>query len=119
MKTFNPDVVAVLNRLAAQAEEWNRGWSEQTENDLRMAELPRAGERVILDSEVCRNLPEPRLRSILRSVWQREGWPERDMTREHWLRAAEAIRTGVAEAQFPGGARIRCVGRVVQVFQLP
>src|SRR5207248_3290525 len=69
LKTFNPDVVSALGRLAEQAAEAHEVIDGQARSLLLTAELPRAGDGVILDADALTAAPRPVVRSALRLVW--------------------------------------------------
>jgi tRNA(Ile)-lysidine synthase len=112
---YNPQIVAGLGHLAEQAEAVYGPEEEQARALLAATELPRAGGLVVLDGERLAAVPRPRLREVLRLVWQREGWPVSAMGFDAWERAAAAALGETAAADLPGGVRIRRRGRVVQV----
>ena len=115
LKTFNPRVVEALTRLADQA----RAATEERETYLTRfldrCELPRAGERVILDASELRRFGVNDLRELFRAVWQREGWPQLGMTAAHWTRLVDITAGTISAADFPGGITARRVGKVVQL----
>jgi tRNA(Ile)-lysidine synthase len=115
LKTFNPDVAAALNRLAGQAAEAHAAMADLARDVLAKAELPRAGGLVVLDAAAIASVPVPVLRTLLRLVWEREGWPTGDMTAEHWDWAAAVAAGRAGGRDFPGGVSARPAGRVVRV----
>ncbi|MBX9581350.1 MAG: tRNA lysidine(34) synthetase TilS [Gemmataceae bacterium] len=115
LRTFNPDVAAALNRLAEQAAEAHDAMAGLARDFLVRAELPRAGDLVILDAVAIVSVPVPVLRTLLRLVWEREGWPTGDMTAGHWDWAAAVASSRAGGRDFPGGVSMRLAGRVVQV----
>ncbi len=115
LRTFNPAIVDVLGRLSAQAEELFAEQEAETALLLQQAELPRAGEMLILDADKLSALGEAKTRRILRALWDREGWPADGMTYPHWRRAAEIAAGAHPVADFPAGVRVRRVARVVQL----
>jgi tRNA(Ile)-lysidine synthase len=114
-RDYNPRIVEVLMRLAAQAEE---SFSEEEESAgelLRQAEKPRAAGVVVLDA-ACLRQASPRLvRAALRQVWQREGWPMGEMGFDHWQRLAELIDEQTGAHDLPGGVHARRRGGVLQL----
>jgi tRNA(Ile)-lysidine synthase len=115
LKTFNPEIVFALSRLAEQANEAHDVIVEQARSLLRGAELPRAGDRVILDAAALIAAPRLVVRSALRLVWEREGWPAGDMGFDAWEMAAEVATRNAGGWDFPGGVSARHRGRVVQI----
>ena len=115
LKTFNPDIVTALNQLASQASEAFEVLESDAERLIAEVELPRAGDRLILDLTQLAIVHRYLMQELFRLLWQREGWPRREMTAEHWSRLA-AIATGtLVAADFPGGINARRVGRVMQI----
>lgn len=115
LRTFNPAVVDVLNRLSVQVEELFAEVEAETAVLLRAVELPRAGGMLILDAEKLTALGEAKTRRVLRVLWDRERWSVNAMTFDHWRRAAMiAVGTHPA-ADFPDGVHVRRAGKVVQL----
>jgi tRNA(Ile)-lysidine synthase len=130
LKTFNPEVVAALSRLAKHAEEADTEVKFAAARVLRKAERPRAGPLVILDAAALwppneliaapgadpDNFVSSYLAcEVFRRVWEREGWPLGAMTAAHWEQAV-CLCSGLETAvEFPGGVVGRRVGPVVQL----
>ena len=56
--------------------------------------------------------------AALQKVWQTKGWPQRDMTAEHWRRLAEAIRgSGDCRLSLPGSISLTASGDYVQMYR--
>ncbi len=122
LKSFNPEVVAALGRLAGQAEEASGFAFLEAKLLLDRVERLRAGRLVVLDAVPfdrgadAREWVHPYLvREMLRLLWEREGWPTGGMTAEHWDRACRVASGVCPAAEFPGGVAARRVGRVVQL----
>ena len=115
LATFNPEIVAVLGRLAGQADEAFGQLRADAAGLLAAAERPRAGDVLILDAAALAAAPPHRARDALRLVWEREGWPANGMTFAHWDRAAAIARGDHPAADFPDGVHVRRAGRVVQL----
>ncbi len=117
LRTFNPGIVDVFGRLSVQAEELFADLEAETAKLLADVELPRAGGMLILDAAKLEAIGEAKVRSILRMLWAREGWPTNAMTFDHWKRAA-AIALGTHPvADFPDGVHVRRPERVVQLLR--
>jgi tRNA(Ile)-lysidine synthase len=114
LRTFNPDVVTALTRLAEHAADAHAIIAEKAAEVLAKAERPRAGGTVILDAAALGTSPAV-IRAVLRHVWEREGWPMSDMGADAWDRAVEVACRAVGAWDFSGGISIRHAGRVVQV----
>lgn len=112
---YNPGIVPVLCRLAAQAEEDYRQIEAEAAQLLAEAERGRAGQLLVFDHRRLADMPRDRLRELFRLVWQREGWPLGDMGFEAWDRLAAVARGESAAVDLPGGLRARLTERVVQV----
>jgi tRNA(Ile)-lysidine synthase len=115
LKTFNPDVVAALGRLAGQASEAHDLIAEQARQLLTRIERPRAGASVILEAGELVAAPPLIIRAALRLVWEREDWPLGEMRHDHWNRLIEIAGRDAAGGDFPGGISARRRGRVVQL----
>src|SRR5581483_5935791 len=102
---YNPGVVAVLGRLAAQAEEVFAALEEEARALLRAAELPRAGALCILDIASLSVAPRHRLREAFRLLWAREDWPLGEMGYREWERLADLAASHAAALDLPGGVR--------------
>jgi tRNA(Ile)-lysidine synthase len=113
---YNPAAVAVLCRLAEQAAEIQGREEAAARALLAEAELPRAGEMVVLDcgrlSAGARNL----IREAFRLLWQREGWSAGGASFASWERAAAVALGELGAVDLPGRVRVRRQGRVVQVL---
>ena len=75
----------------------------------------RKGTLLIFDRAVLSDAPRDLMREVFRLIWQREGWPENDMTFDGWDRLAGVVRGEAAAADLPGGISIRALPRVVQL----
>jgi tRNA(Ile)-lysidine synthase len=115
LRTFNPGIVDVLGRLSVQAEELFADLETETATLLADVELPQAGALLILDAVKLEAIGEAKVRRILRTLWDREGWPTNAMTFDHWKRAAAIALGAHPAADFPDGMHVRRVGRVVQI----
>ncbi len=116
LKTFNPDVVPALGRLAGQAADATRFIEGEAIKLLVSAERERAGAIVVLDPNRFADADPFLTTEVLRTVWEREKWPLGPMTQQHWLEAAAVTLVGAPPAaDFPGGVWVRRKGRVVQL----
>jgi len=118
LRSFNPGVVDVLGRLAAQAEETAAWIDEETRKLLSDVELPRAADMIVLDGEKLSAAGEVRTRAAVRFLWDRERWPANGMTAAHWRRATAVALGTHAAADFPDGVHVRRAGKVVQLRRL-
>jgi tRNA(Ile)-lysidine synthase len=112
---YNPAVVALLGRLAEQADEAWRAERDAAAELLRRVELPRAGALLIFDRPALASAPRRLVRAVLRLAWEREGWPVGGMGYEDWQRLADLVQEEAGAADLPGRVRARCRGRVLQL----
>lgn len=112
---YNPAIVEVLCHLADQARAVQEEVTALAEGLLEVAELPRAGDLVIVRAEPLSTAPRHRIREVFRLIWQREGWPLGEMTFEAWQRLADVAAGTSTTVDCPGGVRARRVGRVIQM----
>ena len=115
LKTFNPDVVSALCRLAGQAEDATTVLAAEAEKLLRAAELPRAGWRIILTADPLLAAHPYLAREVFRRLWDREGWPVEGMKSSHWDRVYAVAAGAESAADFPDGVHVRRAGAVVQL----
>jgi tRNA(Ile)-lysidine synthase len=114
---YNPAIADILNRLAVQAEEVWPEIEALARQLLENAERPRAGNLLIFDRAVLRAAPPQRLREMFRLVWDREGWPQGDMSFTAWGRLAALVHGAETTLDLPGGVRAHCRERVVQLHR--
>ncbi len=114
LRTFNPEIVAALARLAEHASQAHEIIIAHAAEVLAKAERPRVGGTVILDATDLGISPAV-IRAVLRLVWEREGWPMDQMDADAWDRACEVARRELPAWDFPGGVSMRHAGRVVQL----
>jgi tRNA(Ile)-lysidine synthase len=113
---YNPGVVAVLNRLAEQADEAYREEETLLCDLLKEAERPRAGSMLVFDGDRLRAAPRRLVRGVFRLVWAREGWPVGGMGFEVWERLAGVVFSELPAVDLPGHLHARRRGRIVQVI---
>lgn len=116
LRTFNPDVVSALAHLAEHASEAHEVMVATASELLAKAERPRAPNAVILDA-VALGTSRTLIRTLLRLIWEREGWPASDMTFDAWDRAVAVAVRDAGACDFPGGVSVRHAGRVVQIVR--
>jgi tRNA(Ile)-lysidine synthase len=109
---YNPAVVEVLGRLAAQAAEAFGEEQAAAEALLAAAELPRAGRELVFDQPRLAAASEREVRAMLRLVWERENWSRDAMGYVAWQRLTALARGEGKSADFPGGVHARGRGRV-------
>jgi tRNA(Ile)-lysidine synthase len=112
---YNPAIVEVLCRLGFLADEAFAFVKHHASKLLTRAELPRAGDIVVLD---CRELvQEPPLlfQEAARLLWERENWPLGEMGFEDWQKVAEVVSGVRSAADFPSGVHLGRVGHVLRL----
>ena len=114
-KEYNPAVVAILNRLAKQADEAYRSDEAQAQKLLAAAERPRAGRMLVFDRQCLCAAPRNLIREVFRLVWEREGWPVGRMNFDAWDRLASVALGEIPAIDLPGDVNARCRDRVIQV----
>jgi tRNA(Ile)-lysidine synthase len=114
-RDYNPRVVEVLSRLAAQAAEVSDDEEAAARELLGRAERERAGDLIILDAAALSGAAGRVVRAALRLVWRREGWPMGEMGFAQWRRLEELARSEAGAHDLPGGVRARRQGRVLQL----
>jgi tRNA(Ile)-lysidine synthase len=112
---YNPAVVDVLNRTAQLARDVQDELVRQAQLLLVEAEAPRAGSTIVLLRQPLERASRVQVREVFRLLWQREGWPMGDMTFDDWDRLAALAHGHAAGTDFPGGIRVRSVGKVLQM----
>jgi tRNA(Ile)-lysidine synthase len=115
LKTFNPAIVPALGQLASQAGEAFELLEEEAVRLLKEVELPRAGNRLILDALKLAGAHPYLVRELFRLLWHRETWPISNMTADHWTRLVEIAHGKLAAADFPEGIGARRADKVVQI----
>ncbi len=115
LATFNPDVVAALNRASEQAAEAFDLISRLAADLLARAELPRAGDLVVLDATTLTAADPLLAREAARKLWERERWATSQFRAAHWHRVLAVATGDPPAADFPGGLSVRRVGRVVRL----
>lgn len=116
VREYNPAVATLLCRLAEQAHEAQSIIAEQVSRLLVEAELPRAGDLVILQTARLQQAHPHLVREMFRRIWDREGWPAGGMTFEHWKRLSDFISDSSGSMiELPGKTRVRQRGSVLQI----
>jgi tRNA(Ile)-lysidine synthase len=113
LREYNPEIVAVLNRLAEHSGEAFDFIESHAQELLQRAERPRAGAMLIFEKAMLESASPFLVREMLRLLWQREGWPRDAMTAAHWQRAATFV-----VGDYPDGVRLNVTGKVVQLHRV-
>jgi len=114
-KGYNGNIVAVLCRLAKQAEEAYLRVKLNAKSLLEAAERPRAGGLLIFNRQPLSQASRALVREMFRLAWEREGWPLARMGFAEWDRLAAVAFGEVPAVDLPGRIRAVCRDRVVQV----
>jgi tRNA(Ile)-lysidine synthase len=115
LKTFNPEIVTVLNRVASQSADAFRVLTQLAETLRETAERPLAGDTLVFATEPLASADPYLLRELFRLVWQREGWSANGMTAAHWDRVVAVVLGELLACDFPAGIHVRRAGNVVQL----
>jgi tRNA(Ile)-lysidine synthase len=116
---YNPAIVEVLCRLAEQAQEFHAETARNAAQLMYEAEFPRAGSILVFSADRLRNASVNLVREMFRLVWQREGWPMRDMDFASWHRLVEIVDESCSAWDFPGTIHVRRTGNVLQIHAKP
>ncbi len=111
LKTFNPAIVDALVRLAEQAEAAHHELDQATQTLLRRAELAPGMWSVY----PLRSASDWQICECFRLLWQRQGWPLREMSAAHWTRLLAIVRGSLRSGHFPGPIVARRQGGVVRI----
>jgi tRNA(Ile)-lysidine synthase len=92
---YNPRIVAVLGRLAAQARAVEELIEPLVEALRERVERPVSPTETVLDAVPLRDQPDYLLAELFVGIWKRYGWPAQAMTATHWRRLVRfALQTG-------------------------
>jgi tRNA(Ile)-lysidine synthase len=114
-KRYNPKIVAVLGRLARQADEEFRLRQRDAQALLLAAERPRAGSQIVLDRGCLSTASRPLLRAMFRQLWAREGWPVARMGFDDWERLADLATSRSGAVDLTGRLHAASRDRVLLV----
>jgi tRNA(Ile)-lysidine synthase len=114
-KQYSAAIVPLLGRLAGQAAATTAEHEALARMLLAQVELPKAGNRLVLDRRSLASLPRHLVREIFRLAWAREGWPMRAMGYSEWDRLAALTFDEIAATDLPGGIRAQAREQVVVV----
>lgn len=115
LRTFNPGIVEVLNRLSVQAAEMVQFFDAQALELLETCQRPSAGETIVLVAEPIQAAHPVLVKAMFRLLWDLAALPARGMTADHWNRLLAVARDEHPAADFPDGVHVRRVGKVVQI----
>ncbi len=114
---YQPAIVEHLCALAGEARALHAEIVARAHQLLHDSELPRAGACIVLDTQTLVHAPRHILREMFRRLWQREGWPLKDMDRTCWEKLAAVAWGELPAWDLPGGLRVQRKYHVVQVVQ--
>src|SRR5262249_9585390 len=117
-REYNPGIVAVLGRLADQAEEAHREETGRAGGLLVEAEKPRAGSLLVFGFARLQRAPRVLVRARFRLIWRREGWPLGDMDYDAWDRLAGVVFEETPAVDLPGGVNARRRKHVLVLGQI-
>jgi tRNA(Ile)-lysidine synthase len=112
---YQPALVDILGRLANQARAVQEELRVLSEDLLRQAELPRAGDVIVFALERLWGVSPHRTCEMFRLVWQREKWPMNGMDHKSWLRLVDLVEDRLQVHDFPGRIRARRREHVLQI----
>ena len=118
-RAFNPNLVEVLGRTAAQLRDVQDDLAQRAAALLQTVERPRAGDIIVLARVPLQAASPMLVRELLRLLWQREGWPTGAMGFNDWQRAAALMRGEPGGQDFPDGVQVRAIGQVIQLERRP
>jgi tRNA(Ile)-lysidine synthase len=118
LQTYNGKVVESLGRLSEQAGELYAYIENEALANLAYVELPRAGRVVVLDRAKCASLANHQVRELLRLIWAREAWPQKDMSYDHWQTVLSIIH-GLRSADDMPGVLVTSTPHVVRIDPRP
>jgi tRNA(Ile)-lysidine synthase len=108
-----------LLRLAEEAREILAEQQRRVRTALVQAELPRAGQMVVLDAQRLAPLGDADLGELFTMIWEREGWPRGRLTRKHLRVLARLLRAQRGSLYLPEGVRASRRGKVLRLFRDP
>lgn len=105
-----PAVPAALVRLGRQAGQLAAALRSAADHLLDMHARRRADGTIDLRTAPLAGLDPYLLAEMFAALWEREGWPRRDMTAAHYERLAALVRsadaTGCGVTDYPGSVRV-------------
>jgi tRNA(Ile)-lysidine synthase len=114
LREIHPGVDSALLELAEHAATMSRDIEQRTVELRRTALVSDGVTRQIWSrSELAKGSPFVVCES-LRCAWRAAGWPEVDMTADHWRRLTDLATVDGVE-MFPGAVRARAVGDVLEL----
>ena len=114
---FNPQIVPILGRLAAQCRDWTESISARTTAALEAALLTSEPPSLRLRVAPLAELPRAERREALRLLWERHGWPQQSLTSRHWSALLDLTDLSGADSAFtlPGDLIITRRGLLLQI----
>lgn len=103
-----PDAAAAIRRLAAQAATASAAIRSAADLILDTHTTRHADGSVVMRTQGLAAAAPHLAAELFAALWQREGWPQRDMTARHYASLAALLRDeSPSAADFPGGIHAR------------
>lgn len=105
---LNPRVDEALLRLSAQAKAVQQTLETVADRLLESALLTQRPDGVRIDCKVLADQPPGLVREVFSRLWQRQGWPRRNMSFEHFEKLAQLSATReFAQHSLPGSLQAK------------
>lgn len=89
---YNPRIVRLLGRLAAQARSVEALIEPLTEALWDRVERSVSPAEIVVEAAPLRDLPEYLVAELFVRIWNRQGWPQQAMSAAHWRRLVRLAR---------------------------
>lgn len=103
--TYNPRIVRMLGRLAAQARAVEALLEPLAEALGERVERPVSPAEIVVEAAPLRDQPEYLLAELFVRIWNRQGWPLQAMSAAHWRRLVRFARQTALRDDRPGDLR--------------
>lgn len=117
-ESYNPQVVESLLRLADHARGADTISSEIAERCLDDVLLELQPGICRIDRSRLERWPTSVVRSALRLIWTRQGWPQQRMTQKHWNSLASSLVTADGTPADIQGVEVSVTRGLVRLFHL-
>lgn len=115
LREIHPGVDAALLELAQHASVMAQDLDVRAAKLLETALLRGTnGSEIRLRRAELLCVSDPVVSECLRMAWRMQGWPESDMTAEHWRRLGQLTKTG-GVSMFPGAVAACCAGNEIRL----
>ncbi len=119
LRELNPRVREALCRLSSVAAEVVAILEPLVVELEQRCLLNETPERVILSVPALERAPGLLVREVFRRIWSRHGWPEKQMSFEHWHHLAGLVHGAEGAWDLPGGVRARRLRGTVILERVP